>query len=471
MHLWQDVSGRRWRAGCYQEGLTVHLQGVPPGLLITEEEIYSDLLLRKPGQGELASPRREPDIPIIYSGVNAADTMPGFENRNRTNGTPLVILIPNLDRHFEHIEQYRSTNRTPRPGHASYASYMKYGPCDDAIGAGFFSGRYTATIVAAGAVAKHILQQARHRGVRLRERGGRRARAGDAARPDPARRSPRSSGCGATTTCSSSSIYREGRITPEMRFLQKMAVLAEIEKMIPSLQEKKAFDEAEARAKYGVHPLMNCPDLDAADEMVRRIIEVRDSGDSTGGVVEVVATGVPAGMGEPVFDKLDGELGRMMSIGTVKAVEIGVGLAAKDLTGSQCNDQMFMKDGKVCFASNNAGGITGGLTTGQQIVAAPGRQADADHREAAADGGQGVAHRREPGGGDAPRSHHRRARLARRRGVHGAGAAGPVDAPRLSGAWGDEDIIETWGYCFATLLRNTPSLRAPVPPLRGEGGV
>src|SRR3989304_9003409 len=145
--------------GSYQEGMTSHIQGVPPGLLITEEEIYSELLLRKPGQGELTSPRREPDIPIIFSGVNPADTMEGFSNKNRTNGTPFVILIPNLDRHFEHIEQYRSTNRFPRPGHASYASYVKYGSCDDSIGAGFFSGRYTATIVAAGAVAKHILRQ------------------------------------------------------------------------------------------------------------------------------------------------------------------------------------------------------------------------------------------------------------------------------------------------------------------------
>jgi chorismate synthase len=353
--------------GSYQEGLSVHLQGVPPGLLITEEEIYSDLLLRKPGQGELASPRREPDIPILYSGVNAADTMPGFENRNRTNGTPLVILIPNLDRHFEHIEQYRSTNRTPRPGHASYASYLKYGACDDAIGAGFFSGRYTATIVAAGAVAKHILRQ---HGIEVcayvKEAAGVRA-------PEmPLERIRAQVAAFKRLRCDydlfMKLIYRERRITQEMRFLEKMAALAEIEKMIPSLQEKKAFDEAEARRKYGVHPLMNCPDLEAADEMVRRIVAVRDSGDSTGGVVEVVATGAPGGMGEPVFDKLDGELGRLMSIGTVKGVEIGAGFAAKDLTGSQCNDAMFMKDGKVCFASNHAGGITGGLATGQEIV-------------------------------------------------------------------------------------------------------
>jgi chorismate synthase len=80
--------------GSYQEGLTVHLQGVPPGLLITEEEIYQDLLLRKPGQGELTSPRREPDVPVIYNGVNAADTMPGFANEGYTNGTPFVYPHP-----------------------------------------------------------------------------------------------------------------------------------------------------------------------------------------------------------------------------------------------------------------------------------------------------------------------------------------------------------------------------------------
>jgi len=144
--------------GSYQEGLSVNIQGVPPGYYFTEEEIYTELMLRKPGQGELTSPRREADVPIIYSGVNAADTMPGFKNKGYTNGTPLVILIPNVDRHFEHIEQYQLTNRTPRPGHASYASYIKYGEFDDAIGAGIFSGRYTSTIVAAGCIAKKILK-------------------------------------------------------------------------------------------------------------------------------------------------------------------------------------------------------------------------------------------------------------------------------------------------------------------------
>ncbi len=352
--------------GSYQEGLTAHLQGVPPGILITEEQIYRDLLVRKPGQGELSSPRREPDIPIIYSGLNAADTMPEFSNAGHTNGTPLVILIPNLDRHFEHIEQYQVTNRTPRPGHASYASYQKYGEWDDAIGAGFFSGRYTATIVAAGAVAKRVLSR---RGIEVtayvKEAAGVRA-------PELPLEAIREKVAAYRQVRRQhdpvyQAIFASGRLKPEMRFLEKMAVLAEFEKEIPDLQWPP-MDEEAIRKEHGIHPKLNCPDLGAADEMYRRIMEITEGGDSSGGVVEVIATGLPAGVGEPVFRKLDGDLGRMMSIGTVKAVEIGGGIAAKDSTGSRFNDQMYVENGEVKFRSNSAGGITGGLTTGQPIV-------------------------------------------------------------------------------------------------------
>jgi chorismate synthase len=354
--------------GSYQEGLTIHLQGVPPGLLITEEEIYRELLLRKPGQGELSSPRREPDVPVIYSGVNCADTMTGFHNAGYTNGTPLVILIPNLDRHLEHVEQYRSTNRTPRPGHASYASYVKYGQWDDSIGAGFFSGRYTATIVAAGAVAKRILKDhgievtgyvKEAAGVRMPDLSIDQIRPRVAAYKEMRRRHDPVYG----------ELFGSGRLKHDMRFLQKMAVLAEFEKEVPEIAKKMIhWDEDAIRKEFGIHPKLNCPHLETADSMYDRIMEITRSGDSSGGVVEVVATGVPVGMGEPVFRKLDGELGRMMSIGTVKAVEIGAGLAVKDMTGSQDNDQMEVRDGKVHFRSNHAGGITGGLTTGQDIV-------------------------------------------------------------------------------------------------------
>ncbi|MBN1461932.1 MAG: chorismate synthase [Armatimonadetes bacterium] len=353
--------------GSYQEGLTSHIQGVPPGLYFTEEQIYRDLLCRKPGQGELSSPRREPDIPIIYSGVNAADTMPGFSNAHHTNGTPLVILLPNLDRHFEHIEQYQVTNRTPRPGHASFASYQKYGEWDDAIGAGLFSGRYTSTIVAAGAVAKRVLKDhgievtgyiKEAAGVRMPELPLTDIRPKVAAYKEVRRQHDPVY----------QAIFASEKIKPGMRFLEKMAVLTDFEKQIPDLKWPPVDEEA-VRKEYGVHPKLNCPHLPTADEMYRRIMEITEGGDSSGGVVEVVATGVPAGMGEPVFQKLDAELGRMMGIGTVKAVEIGGGFAAKDSTGSQFNDQMRMKDGKVVFGSNHAGGITGGLTTGQDLVA------------------------------------------------------------------------------------------------------
>jgi chorismate synthase len=102
--------------------------------------------------------------------------------------------------------------------------------------------------------------------------------------------------------------------------------------------------------------------------MVDACNRIAATGDSAGGVVEVVVTGAPAGLGEPVFDKLDAELGRMLGIGAVKGVEVGAGFAVKDMTGYQNNDQMHSENGKVIFDSNNAGGITGGLSTGQPIV-------------------------------------------------------------------------------------------------------
>ncbi|MFH0975843.1 MAG: chorismate synthase [Spirochaetota bacterium] len=354
--------------GSYQEGLTTHIQGVPPGFYFKEQDIYSELLQRKPGQGELSSPRREPDIPVIYSGVNAADTMAGFMNEGYTNGTPLVILIPNMDRHFEHIEQYRSTNRTPRPGHASYASYQKYGSWDDSIGAGIFSGRYTSTIVAAGAIARRVLKD---NGIEIfsyvKEAAGIAMKEMDYQKAIKIVNGFKQFRI--ETDPVYNLVFKEGRIKPGMRFFEKIAVLAEIEKMVPDIKRQPVSKkEIDALAEQGIHHILNCPDIDAANAMYDAIIRIRDDGDSSGGIVEVVATGVPAGMGEPVFEKLDGELGRMMSIGAVKAVEVGAGVRVKDMTGSACNDQIRAEKGRVVFGSNNSGGITGGLATGQDIV-------------------------------------------------------------------------------------------------------
>jgi chorismate synthase len=354
--------------GSYQEGLTALIQGAPPGMSLTEQELYGDLLLRKPGSDELSSPRKEPDLPVIYTGLNAADTIEGAGNHNLSNGTPITILIPNLDRHFIHIKQYQDTNRTPRPGHASWASFCKYGPCDDSIGAGIFSGRYTSTIVAAGYVAKKILKKF---GIEVfsyvQEAAGIRC-------PD----------MDSKTILDYTNRYKQMRhdldpfyqevyvkkmVTMDMRFLEKMKIFAQIEQRIDDIRAKTPRMTCdEVRAKYGVHHVLVCPDFDAAEAMLESCNKITHTGDSSGGVVEVRVTGVPIGLGEPVFEKLDGELGRMLGIGAVKGVEVGAGFAVKNMTGIQSNDAMQAKDGKVHFLSNNAGGITGGLSTGQDIV-------------------------------------------------------------------------------------------------------
>lgn len=354
--------------GSYQEGLVSVIQGVPAGLTINEQEIYGDLLLRKPGADELSSPRKEPDLPVIYTGVNAADTIENAGNEGLCNGTPLTILIPNLDRHFIHIKQYQDTNRTPRPGHASYASFMKYGPADDAIGAGIFSGRYSSTIVGAGYVAKKILKLC---GIDvfsfIKEAAGVRCPEMDSETvlkyTDDYKRMRHDH------DAFYQEIFVKGRMQPQMRYLEKMAVLAQVEKEIEEIRAKTPeMDRKAIYDKYGVHNVINCPDVDVADAMLEACNKITRTGDSSGGIVEVVVRNVPAGLGEPVFDKLDAELGRMLGIGAIKGVEVGAGFRVKDMTGYENNDQMHNENGKVAFDSNNAGGITGGLSTGQDIV-------------------------------------------------------------------------------------------------------
>ncbi|MCK5173656.1 MAG: chorismate synthase, partial [Planctomycetes bacterium] len=267
-----------------------------------------------------------------------------------------------------HIKQYQDTNRTPRPGHASYASFMKYGADDDAIGAGIFSGRYTSTIVAAGYVAKKVLKKC---GIEVfsyvNEIAGVKCPEVDHETAFKYTESYKNMRCDLDPFYQE--VYVKGRITPDMRFLEKAAVMAQIEQEIDPIRAKAPKIVAEqVREKYNVHHIVNCPDIDCAEAMVQACNDISRTGDSCGGVVEVVVTGVPAGLGEPVFYKLDAELGRMLGIGAVKGVEVGAGFAVKDMTGIQSNDQMHSEDGKVVFDSNNAGGITGGLSSGQSIV-------------------------------------------------------------------------------------------------------
>ncbi|MHC4260369.1 MAG: chorismate synthase, partial [Planctomycetota bacterium] len=221
----------------------------------------------------------------------------------------MTILIPNLDRHFIHIKQYQDTNRTPRPGHASYATFMKYGPDDDAIGAGIFSGRYTSTIVAAGYVAKKVLKKC---GIEIfsyvKELAG--VRCSDVAHDRAFEYTNSYKQMRRDLDPFYQQIYVKGRITMDMRFLEKAKILAEVEQEIESIRGKAPKAEpSEIRKKYGVHHILNCPDNNAAEAMVEACNRITKTGDSSGGVVEVVVTGVPTGLGEPVFCKLDAELG------------------------------------------------------------------------------------------------------------------------------------------------------------------
>jgi len=222
----------------------------------------------------------------------------------RTTGTPISLLVWNKDADSSAYDLLRDK---PRPGHADYAYQMKYG-LRDHRGGGRASARETVGRVAAGAIAKKLLA------------------------------------------------------TEGIEVVAYVTELGGIKAEIASSDLSELRAQAESNA-------VRCPDPATAERMLERLDSVRAEGDSLGGVVVITATGVPAGLGEPVFDKLDGDLARgLMSIGAVKAVEIGVGCECAALRGSEMNDPLLIRDDEIEFESNHAGGILGGISTGAPIV-------------------------------------------------------------------------------------------------------
>jgi len=283
-----SVWGQEFRITTFGEShgvaVGVVVEGVTPGLPVTEAEIQKELDRRRPGQSYITTPRQEADTVHIVSGT--------FEDR--ATGTPLTMIIYNQD---ARSAAYDAVKDLFRPGHADFGYQQKYG-FRDYRGGGRSSGRETAARVAAGAVAKLMLAE------------------------------------------------QKIRITA---FVRRAAGI-ECNKIDLSVVEKN---------------IVRAADLDAAAKMVEAINAARAAEDSVGGIVEVRITGVPAGWGEPVFDKLDAELAKaMLSLGAVKGIEFGDGFAVADLKGSENNDPMTA-DG---FLSNHAGGILGGISTGQEIV-------------------------------------------------------------------------------------------------------
>ncbi|MCD1126311.1 chorismate synthase [Jinshanibacter sp. LJY008] len=262
------------------------VDGVPPGIPLTEADLQHDLDRRRPGTSRYTTQRREPDSVRILSGV--------FEGV--TTGTSIGLLIENTD---QRSQDYGEIKDLFRPGHADYTYQQKYG-LRDYRGGGRSSARETAMRVAAGAIAKKYLQQ--QFGIQVRG------------------------------------------------YLSQMGDIS---------CELKDWDQVEQNPFF-------CPDverLEALDELMR---ELRKAGDSIGAKVTVVVDAVPVGLGEPVFDRLDADLAHaLMSINAVKGVEIGDGFAVVNKRGSENRDEITPEG----FLSNHAGGILGGISSGQQIVA------------------------------------------------------------------------------------------------------
>lgn len=269
------------------------VDGVPPKIPLSEADIQPFLDKRKPGTSRHTTQRKESDTVEILSGV--------FEGQ--TTGTPIGLLIVNED---QRSKDYGDIKDKFRPGHADYTYFEKYG-LRDYRGGGRSSARETATRVAAGAIARKVLNILTPNDVVVR---------------------------GALVQVGNQGIDRD------------------------------AWDWDAVNQ----NPFF-CPDATTAEIWETYLDSIRKDQSSIGAVAEIVVSGIPAGLGEPVFDRLDADLGKaMLSIPAVKGVEIGAGFEAASLRGEENADKMRMDGNEVTFLSNNAGGTLGGISTGQDIV-------------------------------------------------------------------------------------------------------
>jgi len=271
------------------------VDGCPPLIPLTAEDIQRDLDRRRPGQSRFTTQRQEPDQVKILSGVMAHPE----SGVQVTTGTPIALLIENTD---QRSKDYSEIKDKFRPGHADFTYEAKYG-LRDYRGGGRSSARETASRVAAGAVARKVIA-----GVTVR---------------------------------------------------------AALVQMGPHKIDREKWDWDEVAR----NPFF-CPDKDKAAFFEGYLDGIRKSGSSIGAVIEVVAEGVPAGWGAPIYGKLDSDLASaLMSINAVKGVEIGEGFNAAALSGEDNADEMRMGNDGPAFLSNHAGGILGGISTGQPVVA------------------------------------------------------------------------------------------------------
>lgn len=273
----------------------VVVDGCPPNLPLTIEEIQAELDRRRPGQSDIVTPRKEDDRIEFLSGV--------FEGR--TTGVPISMLVRNADQRPGAYDEMREKFR---PSHADFTYQTKFG-LRDHRGGGRSSARETIGRVAAGAIAQKILRL-------------------------------------------SGSVEIRAFVTQ----VHDLTVPAGALEKFPSLAEVEAT-------------AVRCPHPTTAAAMIERIKAVRSDGDSVGGVIECRVRGVPVGLGEPVFDRLEADLGKaMLSLPATKGFEIGSGFSGTRLKGSEHNDAFEIRDGGVRTATNRSGGVQGGISNGEEIV-------------------------------------------------------------------------------------------------------
>jgi len=275
-------------------GVGVVIDGCPPRLPLSEENIQPDLDRRRPGQSDIVTPRKEADTCKILSGVF----------RGVTLGTPISIMVPNTD---ARPEAYTEMETHFRPSHADFTYQSKYG-VRNWEGGGRSSARETIGRVAAAAVAKKILRA----------------------------------------------------LFPDIEILAWVSRIHDIESRVDA--NSVSLDAIESNA-------VRCPDPTAAEAMIARIKKIRSEGNSVGGLIDAAVRGMPVGLGEPVFDRLEADLAKaMLSLPATKGFEVGSGFAGTLLTGAEHNDPFEIRDGRVHTKTNLSGGVQGGISNGEPLT-------------------------------------------------------------------------------------------------------
>lgn len=284
--------------GSHTDAIGVNLDGLPAGEAVDLEQVLAQMARRAPGQDPTATRRRESDAPRVLCGLY----------QGVTTGAPLCAIIENTN---QRSKDYEGLRINPRPGHADYTAYVKYGNHHDVRGGGHFSGRLTAPLVFAGAVARQILQR---RGILV---------------------------------------------------ASHVASIGEVEDT--PFSPVAVDPQLMARLSGEYFPVID----PQAKEQMREVVEAaRMDCDSVGGTVECVVTGLPVGAGNPMFDGAENLIASLcFGIPAMKGIEFGAGFAASRLRGSQNNDPFYYdENGQVRTRSNNAGGILGGITNGMPLV-------------------------------------------------------------------------------------------------------